>query len=190
MSRHAPLCCVFFLTGILGSAQSTGLQIRIVEGDHAINSIRLHRGHDPVIQVLAGSGEPVGGATVNFLLPARGAGGVFDGSGLSLTTQTDPRGMATGRGLQPNRIAGPFQIRVTASYRGQAGSAVLTETNVEPVKTSHAGKRALIIALIGGAAAGGVLAAMHGGGSSGSPSTISTGTASIVAGTPTIGPPH
>ncbi len=193
MSRHAPLCWVLFFTSIFAAAQSsppaTGLRVRVMEGDHAINSIRLHRGHDPVVQVFTASGEPLQGATVNFLLPARGASGIFEGQGLSLTTQTDQRGMASGRGLRPNSVAGPFQIRVTASWRGQAGTALLTETNVEPVKTSHAGKRIAIIALIGGAAAGGLLAAMHGG-SSGSSSPVAGGAATIVAGTPVIGPPH
>jgi hypothetical protein len=169
-------------------------QIRIVEGDGAINSIRLHRAHDPVVQVVDSGGQPVSGATVTFLLPATGASGTFQDNGLSLTIQSDGRGMAAARGLRPNRIAGPFRIRVTASWRGQSASATITETNAEPVAKSNS-KKIAIIALIGGAAAAGAAAAALGGkssssGSGGTPAGGSTPGSTIVAGTPSLGPPH
>jgi len=101
----------------VGHAQPA-IGIKVLQGDNAINSIRMKRGHDPVVQVLDRTGEPLRNATVSFLLPATGASGAFGDSGLSLTVQTDARGMATGRGLVPNRIEGPFKIRVTASAHG------------------------------------------------------------------------
>src|SRR4051794_4011137 len=78
-----------------GEGQQPSIALRVVQGDNAINSIRLRRGHDPVVQVIDPSGEPLRGATVSFLLPAAGPSGSFGESGLSLTVQTDDRGMAT-----------------------------------------------------------------------------------------------
>src|SRR5690348_12029241 len=85
MSRRAPLSSVLFFTAVAGLGQTpqpppatNPLHIRIVEGDAAINSIRFHRAHDPVVQVLDEKGAPVGGVTVTFLLPATGPGGTFD----------------------------------------------------------------------------------------------------------------
>src|ERR1051326_3231269 len=87
--------------------------VRVVEGDRAINSIKLRRGHDPVVQVVDATGEPVAGTAVTFLLPASGPSATFGDAGLSLTVQTDRRGMAAARGLKPNRLEGQFRIRVT-----------------------------------------------------------------------------
>jgi hypothetical protein len=95
------------------------------------------------------------------------------------------------RGLVPNRLAGPFRIRVTASWRGQAGSAFVSQTNTEPAAATSRGKKIAILALIAGGVAGGVaVAASRGGGSSSSPGGTTGATGTIVAGTPSIGPPR
>jgi hypothetical protein len=200
MRRHAPLFCVLF-TAACAAAQVTGavppegggISIKVLQGDGAINSIRLHHGHDPVIQVVDASGEPVANATVTFLLPATGPSGTFGESGLSVTMQTDARGMAATHGFRPNDVEGRFRIRVTASWRGQAAVAEVTEINAEPVAKSHRSRTiAILAALGGGAAVAAAVALGHGGGSS-SPSG-STGAAgpgaTIAAGTPSLGPPH
>ena len=169
-------------------ARVSGGTIRVVEGDGAINSIRRHLGHDPSVRVLDATGEPVAGATVTFLVPAVGASGTFGDSGLSLTVQTDSRGVAVGRGLKPNRIAGPFRIRVTSSWQGEAASASLTQTNAEPLTKSSNSKWIAIVALAGGAVAGGAVAATRGGKSTESAGISAAST--IVAGNPSLGPPH
>jgi hypothetical protein len=185
-----------FILAVLGaSAQSQSLTIKVVQGDHAINSIRHRRGHDPVVQVIDPSGEPLKNATVSFLLPATGPSGSFGDSGQSLTVQTDDRGMATGRGLVPNRIEGQFRIRATASWRGEAASANITQTNAEAAPTSSRNKWIAIAAVVGGAAVGGIVLASRGGGSkdTGGAAGGSTGSSSngtIVPGTPTFGPPR
>jgi hypothetical protein len=200
MSRHARAFYAILFVPLITTAQPpggpapAGLSIRIVEGDAAINSIRLHRAHDPVVQVLDRTGAPVAGATVTFLLPASGPGGTFQNSGLSMTIETGPDGRAAGRGLRPNQLPGQYRIRVTASWQGQAASASLTQTNAEPVAKSKSSKTIVILALIGAAAAGGAAAAAHGGGSSsptpaGTSGGSSTG-AVIVPGAPAFGPPH
>jgi hypothetical protein len=165
-----------------------GFSIQVVEGDGAINSIRLHRGHDPVVRLVTPEGAPIGGATVTFLLPATGASGSFGDNGLSLTIQTTADGTAAGRGLRPNGIAGPFRIRVTASWNGSPASATLTETNAEPAPHAGRSKKIAIAAAIAGAAIGGVAAAVAQKSGSSSPSSAAPG--SISSGTPSIGPPH
>lgn len=188
---------LILLAPMLAAAQEPALRIRVLEGDGAINSIRFHRAKDPVVQVTDSSGEPIAGAIVTFLLPGTGPSGTFGESGLSLTVTTERDGRAAAHGLKPNRIEGPFRIRVAASAAGQNASAVLNQTNAEPVVQSKSGKKIAIIALIGAAAVGGAVAAAHGGKSSSTTTTDSTGTtasvppgATIVPGTPTFGPPH
>ena len=91
MARLRAFPASFLACGALFAAPQTAppaaIQIRILEGDGAINSIRLHHAHDPVVQVLDASGTPVSGVTVTFLLPALGAGGFHaSGSFFRITT--------------------------------------------------------------------------------------------------------
>jgi hypothetical protein len=182
-----------FAMGAAAQSQSA-ITIRVLQGDNAINSIRMRRGHDPVVQVLDATGEPLPRATVSFLLPASGASATFGESGLSVTVQTDEKGIAAGRGLVPNRTEGPFRIRVTASAKGEAASATLTQTNAEAAVKSSRNKWIAIAAVVGGAAAGGIIAASHGGSSTPAPTGGTTGatpgTGTIVPGTPSFGPPR
>jgi len=184
---------VGFLTfWALGGLQAQSpVTIRVVEGDRAINSIKLRRGHDAVVQVLDAAGEPVKGASVTFLLPASGPGAWFGESDLSMTVPTDERGMAAARGLRPNRLEGQFRIRVTSSWRGATGTATILQTNAEPLPKSSK-TRWIVLAAVGAAAAGGAVAAMHGGSSqSGTTSGTSAGAGgTIVAGSPGFGPPR
>lgn len=186
-------CCLTIFAVAVLHAQGP-ISIRVVQGDNAINSIRMHRGHDPVVQVLGADGEPLAGVTVSFLLPQAGAGGTFGGSRLSATVQTDEHGMAEGRDLVPNRIEGQFRIRVTASWRGQTANANILQTNAEPEVKSSRSKWIIIAAIAGGAAAGGAALALHGGNSSQTPFGGTTGATpagvTIVAGSPSLGPPH
>jgi hypothetical protein len=189
--------CVPFLTLLAMSAAAQpqpAIAIRVVQGDNAINSIRMRRGHDPVVQVLSESGEPLPHATVSFLLPATGASGTFGDRGLSTTVETDSHGMAVGRGLVPNRVEGQFHIRVTASWQAGAASASILQTNAEPAEKSSRSKW-IIAAVVAGGAAVGTIAALSGGKSSGTPASGGTtgGTAAgvtITPGSPSLGPPR
>jgi hypothetical protein len=189
---HAAAYWVPFLTLLAvhaGAQSQPKIAIRVVQGDNAINSIRMHRGHDPVVQVLNDSGEALPHATVSFLLPATGASGRFGDRGLSVTVETDERGMAAGRGLEPNAAEGQFSIRVTASWRGEAANASIQQTNAEPAVQSGRTKWIVLAAVVAGGAAGG-LAALHGGKKSDTATTAGPTGATIVAGTPSFGPPH
>ena len=125
------------------------------------------------------------------------AGRFGDGES-SLTATAGPNGEVVGRGLKPNRVAGPFQIRVTASARGESATATIHQTNVEPAAGGGSGKKIALVALIGGAAIGGIIAATRGGGGPGTTApagaTATGGSApggvSVVPGAPSFGPPR
>src|SRR5689334_14495032 len=84
----------FFVAVLAGHAQTAPISIRVVQGDHAINSIKLRQGHDPVVQLTDPAGAPIAGATVTFMLPASGPGATFPDQSLSSSVQTDQQGMA------------------------------------------------------------------------------------------------
>lgn len=191
--RRWPLSCLVLLPFLLLSAQdvpTNDLKVEAVEGDGAINSIRLKRGHDPVVRVQDSAGKPIAGATVTFLLPRSGASGTFLGGGLSLTTQTDSQGRAVGRGMRPNAVEGQFRIRVTASWHGSEDATTLSQTNAEPAAKSSHTKLIVILALAGGAAAAGAALAARGGNSNPASAGAPASGGSISVGTPSIGPPH
>jgi hypothetical protein len=176
-----------------------GQEIRVVvlEGDGALNNIKLERAKEPVVRVETTTGRPVEGAAVHFTAPSSGPGARF-GSGASATAMSDARGIAIGRGLRPNRTAGQFEIRVTASWAGETATARLTQTNVEPIELDQKGSRKFaLLAILGGAAAGGaILAALAGGGGgtvatrppAGAPPASAPGL-TITPGTPVFGAP-
>ena len=182
---------VFCILTASGDAQNAGFKIVVQEGEGAINNIQQHRAKEPVVLVLEDE-KPLQGASVTFLLPNSGASGAFNDGARMLTVQTDEKGQATGRGLHPNDTAGTFQIRVTASYRGQTASALISQVNAAPAATGGGGKKYLIIALIGGAAAAGLGAALGGKkSSSGVASPITNPPPTVlVPGAPSIQPPH
>jgi hypothetical protein len=174
------------------------LKIEVVEGEGAINNIRIRSAKEPVVRTVDENNQPVSGASVTFMLPDMGPSGEFPGNVRELAIQTDDKGEAIGRGLVPNQMVGKFQIHVVASYRGEMANAVIDQTNAEPASAGGGkpSKKLLLIALIGGAAAGGVaLAATRGGGSSPSTPPQPTGSGNpvgivITSGTPVFQPPH
>jgi hypothetical protein len=187
MSFSRSLVTIVLWTGTWPAySQSSSLQLNVIEGEGAINNIRTRTGHDPLVEVREQSGAPIAGASVTFQLPGSGPGGLFAGAESSLVTQTDEHGQAVGRGMRPNGVSGPFEIRVTASYKGETASAVITQTNAAPVEAKSS-KKYWIIALVAGAGAGGAFAAAHSSKSSTTPTTTQPG---IVPGSPSFGAPH
>lgn len=170
------------------------LQIEVLEGEGAINNIRDRRAKEPVVRVVDENSRPVKGATVSFMLPELGASGLFPDTGTNLTAQTDEMGQAAGRGLKPNNIAGQFQIRVTASYRGQTASAIISQTNAAPAAVKRgSSKKIAILLIVAGGAAGGALAAIQGGKGSTQPSSPTpspTPATTITPGNGAFGPPR
>lgn len=193
MTARSLFLCLFCLG--LASAQNPQVKILGIEGEGAINNIKLGRAKEPVIEVMDQTGAPIKGASVTFVLPDTGPSAMFWDEKRILTTVTDEKGRAAGRGLHPNSVVGQYQIRISASYGGQTAHAVMVQTNAEPAAAARGGssKKFLWIALIGAAAAGGAVAAMGKSSSSGaSPATFpSTAPGAVITpGSPSFGPPH
>lgn len=101
------------------------LQIRVVEGEGAVQSAGSRATRGLSVEVTDETGKPVGGAAVNFRLPDEGPGGVFANGMKTEVVITAPDGRATLWGMQWNRVEGPFQIRVTAAKgEARAGTVV------------------------------------------------------------------
>lgn len=190
----AILLILIHFTGLPASAQNpAGLQIVIVEGEGAINNVKQRVNREPIVQVEDENHKPIAGAAVIFFLPNDGPGGTFANGSMTFTTTTNSQGQAVARGIRFNNQPGSMQIRVTASFAGQAASAVISQTNVLGVAASGAavggmslGLKLLIIgAVIGGGVAAGVVLANR----SGTPIPSGPGTITITPGTVTVGCP-
>lgn len=171
------------------------IRIVIVEGEGAINNVRQRVAREPIVQVEDENRRPVAGAAVTFFLPQQGAGATFPNGARSLTVLTDSQGRAAARGLQANRIAGKYEIRVNASHQGQTASATISQANALAAAGAAAGglsaKMIAIIAVAAGAAAaGGAIAATRGGNGDGNAGRPSTPPAVITPGTPSVGGPR
>jgi hypothetical protein len=176
-----------FVINLTLAAQDGLLHVVVLEGDGAINNIRLLHAKEPVVRVEDANNQGVAGAAVTFLLPAGGAGAFFGDGGRSLTMITDDRGEVTARGLHANRIAGAFQIRVSASLGGRMAATSISQTNVDP--GSHTSSRTIaLLAILGGAAAGGAAMALHAG--KAKTSTPVPTTTIVVPGIPAFGGPQ
>jgi len=172
------------------------LSIVIVEGEGAINNIKQRVAREPIVQVEDENRKPVAGASVVFLLPGNGASGSFVNGSRMLTVLTDQNGRAVMRGFTPNNVTGKFEVRVTASHRGQTATATISQANVAAAAGAAAagsGKLIAIIAAVGGAAAAGIAVAATRGNNSPSPTGPTTPVASptvISPGSPSVGPPR
>ena len=168
---------LFLSAGLM--AQAPQLNIVIVEGEGASNSIRQRTAREPIVEVQDENHRPVAGAVVVFTLPDQGAGGEFAGGAHSLTVVADGRGRAAARGFRPNGLQGQFQIRVNASANGLTGNTTIDQSNVAD---GRHGKLIAILAAVGGAATTGALYATHSGGSSANSATIPAGPSIATAG--------
>jgi len=175
------------------SAQAPVLKLNlvIVEGEGAVNNIKLRTAREAIVQVEDENHKPVAGAAVVFTLPSQGAGGAF-ASGQTFTTVTDAQGRAVARGLRPNRIQGRFQIHVTASKDGQTTNADIAMSNALPAGAVAGAASVKLIVILAVAAAGGLAGglvyATHNGGGNNNGGVITTTT--ISTGTGTVGPPR
>jgi hypothetical protein len=179
----------FFAANLTLAGQDGSLHLVVLEGDGAINNIRSPRAKEPVVRVEDASNQGVAGAVVTFLLPASGAGAFFGDGGNSLTLTTDDRGEVVARGLHANRIAGSFQIRVSASRSGRTAGTSIAQTNVDP--GAHASSRTIaIVAILGGVAAGGAAMAFRGGKAKSASPASPPSTTTVLPGVPVFGGPQ
>jgi hypothetical protein len=178
---------ILLLSSALNSLAASGLRIVVVEGEGAINNIRAHSAHDPIVEVHDDTDAVVAHATVTFQAPASGASVAFSDGQKTFIAQTDSVGRAVAHGLHPNSVTGSYEILVTASFRSETASAVITQTNASPFEGKSA-KKFWLVGLAAGAAAGGAFAMSHGSKSATPAPTTTTG--AIVPGSPSFGPPH
>jgi hypothetical protein len=152
--------------------------------------VRARLARAPVIELRDGQDRPVSGASVTFQTPFSGPSAAF-GNGRLLVTQTDSSGRATARGLVPNSVTGPFDIRVAAVFNSKTASATIRQINASPSE-SHSSRKLLWISLAVGATAGGVMAATHGQGNSPNSAAVTPvpGNPGLVAGPSSFGPPQ
>ena len=175
----------------VASAQAAGLNIVVIEGEGAINSIQRGAGKSPIIEVRDENDKPVASARVTFSLPERGPGGSFFGAGNNLSVTTNEQGRAIGAGFRPNSTEGRFQIRVTAVQGDRTGAATISQLNTQsggdPIKASGKFWRSKTFAIVVvGAIVGGVVASKAGGDDS-TPATPGT---TITPGTISVGTPR
>jgi hypothetical protein len=108
------------------------LQIAVLQGEGARNSILAGTSTPPLVEVRDQSGKPVAGAEVTFRLPASGPSGVFSEWMRTETVRTNPQGQAKPTGLIPNAPEGRFQILVTAAMGKATAEAAINQTNIDP----------------------------------------------------------
>jgi hypothetical protein len=140
----------------------TGLNIRIVEGEGQEYAMGSRATRGVAVAITDDSGKPVEGATITFLLPERGPGGLFANGTKTEVATSRPDGSAQVWGMQWNRSPGPFELRITAAkddvHAGTVCALSLADiTEARPVKAAssrHFGHRWLWVALGAGAAAG------------------------------------
>jgi hypothetical protein len=105
---------MMFIAACLGIAQDSVLHIKVLAGDGANYALGAHA-KPLTVEVTDATGRPVAGARVSFQVPEEGPGGQFPNGLRTDIAITDSNGHATGHGLQLNRTAGSFAIRITAA---------------------------------------------------------------------------
>jgi len=113
--------------------ESALLQIRVLEGDDAIHGLGSRSVRPLTIQITDETGKPVSGAAVSFRLPDDGPGGVFASGMRTEVVVTGADGRASVWGIQWNRAAGPFQVRVTTVKGQNRAGAVVSQYLSEAV---------------------------------------------------------
>lgn len=177
------------------------VQLRVVEGEGAVYGAGTRATRGITVQVTDESGKPVEGAAVSFRLPDEGPSGVFANGLRTEVVTTKPDGRAGIWGMQWNKAAGPFEIRITA-VKDQARAGIVSAQYLSDNEAAKAGgsgggfqtshhsrnKWLLISAAVAGAGAALVFTK-----STGASATAPTAAAApTVIGNPTvtIGPPR
>lgn len=146
------------------------------------------------VEITDETGKPVEGAAVSFQLPADGPSGVFSNGSRSEIVTTKPDGSAAVWGMQWNRAAGAFEVRITA-VKGTARAGIvcpqyLSASKAEPAGGGlHLGSHKWLwigVAIGGGVGAGALLAGRAGNTPTSGPSAVNT----AIIGSPSIALVH
>ncbi len=124
MKRFLAILLSGATTCLTWGADPVILQLRVIEGEGAVYGIGSRSARGITVQVTDETGKPVDNATVSFLLPEQGPGGVFRSGAHTEIVTTRADGRASVWGMQWNRSPGPFEVRITAS-KGQARAGLV-----------------------------------------------------------------
>lgn len=172
------------------------LRIQVLDGEGAVNSAGSKSERPLAVQLTDETGRPLEGVAVSFRMPEEGPGGSFESGMKTEIAITGADGRAAVHGIRWNRIAGPFQIRVTAakgeSRAGAICSQYISDTPIaKSSRSSGSGKKKwiAIAAIAAGGAAAGMVAGRGGATSQTSAPAAATPTTQIGIPTITIGRP-
>lgn len=190
------LCALFIQApekGVVTQTPARQLRIVILDCERAVNDVRAGTACEPKVRVEDEDGKAIAGATVSFTLPNSGPGGSFPPRSQVLVVPTDENGEAIARGFVPNKIDGPFEIRVEASFQGSTAVQPIHQINALPITPGvekRSPGRGMMLAILGGVAAAAAAGlAMRGGGGGAPPAAAPTPGTTITPGKPTVGPP-
>ena len=191
MLRAFPATALVLALGCTATAQVAILHIRIVEGEGAVYAPGSRSARPLTVEVTDETGAPVAGAAVSFHLPEEGPGGTFANGMRTEVAVTDSHGHASVHGLQLNRAAGRFQIRIVASKEQARAGMVSFQYVAEPgsgaaaatAGSSHGYRKWLVVAVLAG---GGAAAAILAVGRAGSSPAAAPATITLTIGTPVI----
>lgn len=168
--RVGRLGAVVWVLPLWAAAQSTVLQIRVVEGEGVTHALGARAAKFFVVKITDDLGEPVTGALVSFRLPEEGPGGLFANGLRTEVVTTGPEGIASAPPVRWNRLPGAFELRVVAAKaesragtvaplylspegRSAESSSVGRAVIAVPVQTGMR-KRWLVLGLVAATAAG------------------------------------
>lgn len=165
----------------------------MIEGEGAIHGSGAKASRPIVVEITDETGRPVEGAAVSFRMPEEGPGAAFPQGMKTDIRVTAPDGKAMAHDFVTNRVAGPFQVRVTAvKSQVRAGIVVgqyVSDVSVRSVKAQSKGngtRKWLIIAGLGAAAGLGVMLATKGGSGSGVQTPSTPASVPPVIGNPSV----
>ncbi len=153
------------------SPESQQYRLIVVRGQDAHNNIKKGRATMAVVEVRDRNDKPMPGIAIIFTLPDSGASGTFVNGGRFITAVTDSAGQASAS-VQPNAVAGSFNISVSANAPGKTLTASIGQTNVAGAAMSAA--TIGIIAGVAVAGAVGAAVALGGGSKTSTPSNPPT----------------
>ena len=174
-----------------GGQSTESLQIFILEGNGATNTLVQPMPSMVVVEVRDENSRPVEGADVVFELPATGPGGRFSENQSIRRAKTNSQGQA-GVTFVPNSEMGRFNIKVSATLGNRTGQAVISQTNaLRPASAAEKRRFGKLgnwkVLLIAGGVAGVIAVVLATRGSSSA--AAASPTITLTPGTPTFGTP-
>jgi hypothetical protein len=143
------LLLVSLLFSNLLRAQEPVLRIAVLAGAGEREYVNQKVRVEPSVEVDDEKGKPVEGATVVFSLPKQGPTGSFESGSKTYTGTTDAKGRVTAPTIRLNRLKGPFIIQVAASFQGQAGNALISETAIKSKRAANFGVSTKTLVYVG-----------------------------------------